>query len=151
MLKWLISIVRRTWVGFIKMATFWTSIGVMLFPVGLAILIQWTEYSFFAFLVMTLGIILGIIGYIRSAKEENARHAETVKNLNLMTLMIQQLKKDDEKRTSEHDNYMYLLSQIGKQFGVDIRKTNAHFKIKEIRKNYQNRIEEVREENEQTE
>lgn len=45
-------------VGRIKeMATFWTSIGVMFIPIGLAILISWPKAWIGAYLVMFAGLV----------------------------------------------------------------------------------------------
>ena len=79
------------------MATYWTSIGVMLIPIGLVILIQWPDFYPTAFIVIIVGLILGIIGLgftirderrkqIDRAEENKRREAQDKKALNLITL-----------------------------------------------------------------
>lgn len=85
------------------MATFWTSVGVMLIPIGLAILIQWPNQYFWAFVMMALGVILGIIGLRFTIRDDRERQKES-------KAVEKRRKKDDKRRYREH--YLYTLTQF---------------------------------------
>lgn len=131
MLKWLISKTRQI-VGAIKeMATFWASIGVMLVPIGVAVLIAFPNSKIIAFGLMTVGVVLSVIGYRRTLREESNRSAEATKNIAVMEGIINQLKKDEEKHSIEHERYLYLLGELGERFGISTSKTRLHFLVKD--------------------
>lgn len=58
------------------MATFWTSVCVMLAPIGIAVLIQWPRANIIAFVLIIAGAILGAIGFGLTIKEERQKHIE---------------------------------------------------------------------------
>ena len=60
-----------------EMATFWTSIGIMLIPVGLVILIRWPNFYPTVFIVMLVGVILGVVGLRFTIRDEKQKHLET--------------------------------------------------------------------------
>jgi len=136
MFKWLASKVRLILRWLKEMATFWTSVGIMLFPVGLAILIQWPNWNIVAFVTMGTGVILGIVGFRRTIKEENDKHIKALQDEKRITAVIEQLKKDGNKHDREHERYMYLLGEIGERFGVSKGKTKAHSVIRDLRRKY---------------
>ena len=91
MFKWLVSRLMRTWEGFLSMATFWTSVFVMLVPIGLAVLVVRPSAKPVAFGIMAIGAVLGAIGLgltirdervarDRENKEEHRRSQEDLRN-----------------------------------------------------------------------
>jgi hypothetical protein len=108
MLKWLISKVRQIVRGIREMATFWTSIGVMLIPIGLAVLIQWPKQSIIAFGLIIIGGVLGAIGLgftLRDKRKADNKEEED-----------RQRREDEQKlRESEHLEYLATLRTIAKQ------------------------------------
>ena len=117
MFKWLASNVRLILRWLKEMATFWTSVGIMLFTMG-------------------TGVILGIVGFRRTIKEENDKHIKALQDEKRITAVIEQLKKDGNKHDREHERYMYLLGEIGERFGVSKGKTKAHSVIRDLRRKY---------------
>jgi len=93
---------RRIVGGIKEMATFWTSIGVMLFPLGLAVLIQWPNRVFVAFGLIIVGGILGIVGLgftIRDERRANEKENEE----------REQREQKDLNNQREHDELIALL------------------------------------------
>lgn len=87
------------------MATFWTSIGVMLIPVGLAILIQWPGQSILAFGTIIVGCILGVIGLSFTIRDEK-RVAEKEREER------EQRRKGELQRKREHVELLALIAEL---------------------------------------
>jgi hypothetical protein len=105
--------------GVKEMATFWTSIGVMLIPVGLAILIQWPEQYLWAFLAMGAGVILGIIGLGFTIKDEKQKAKEARQREKAREVEGKQREAQDKKRIESHYLDRLIQYQILKALGVN--------------------------------
>jgi hypothetical protein len=97
-----------------EMAIYWTSIGVMLIPVGLAILIQWPDYYPTAFIVIVIGFVLGIVGLRLTIKDERQRQIERKKE-------EERRVTQDKKRIESHYLDTLIQYEILRALGVNPR------------------------------
>ena len=102
MLKWLASKLGRLVGGIREMATFWTSVFVMLVPIGLAVLIQWPNQYIIAFGMMFIGVVLGVVGLGFTIRDERKAERERGEERDLR-------KKEYLNNQHEHDELIALL------------------------------------------
>ena len=109
------------------MATFWTSIGVMLVPIGVAILIAWPDSKIIAFGSMAIGIVLGIVGLSFTIRDERAAKRKEQEERVLR-------KQEHLNDQQEHDELMALLVGTKRKMSTP-RVINLIERIREMRGN----------------
>ena len=107
--------------GIKEMATYWTSIGVMLIPVGLAILIQWPDSYPTAFIVMSIGLILGAIGLRFTIRDEKQRQIDRVEE-------NKRREAQEKQRTESHYLDRLIQQEILKALGVNPRLVSRSYR-----------------------
>jgi uncharacterized membrane protein YqgA involved in biofilm formation len=121
MFKRFISKTRRIVGGIKEMATFWTSIGVMLVPIGIAILFQNPNNYIIAYSFVIIGAVLGIIGLTYTIRDERVKRIELEK-------AERRKAEDDKKRDREHYLYILALYEIIKSLGGSPRIVNIKYR-----------------------
>lgn len=102
MFRWLASKTGLLLGDIREMATYWTTIGVMFVPIGMATLIQWPT-SPLGFVLIIAGVVLGVVGLRFAIRDEQTRRKE-------LNEAEERRARDDKRRRREH--YLYILTQF---------------------------------------
>ena len=131
------------------MATFWTSIGVMLIPIGLAVLFQWPNYYPTAFVLMIAGVILGITGLGFTIRDERQKARDDKQRQRDREKEDKWREDQDKKRAHSHYLDTLIQYEMLRALGVNPRRVNNKYRRWLSDKNHQEQLRKYEEEEEE--
>ena len=106
------------------MAVYITTIGVVLLPIGVVILVEKPDLDTLAYWLIVGGVIFAILGLIFTVKEDREKRAEAQKTEQRREAEDRRREEEYKRGVEDRRRYSIFLSAFAKRWGISMWRVN---------------------------